>query len=172
MADIVGREIRSRMMSSVRAKDTKLELEIRSRLFNMGFRYRCHGKNLPGTPDMVFAKYRSVAFIHGCFWHYHGCHRSSIPRTRRSWWKTKLEENAKRDSEALFELRRRGWRVLIIWECGLRKPKKNRMEALETIAVRAANFLKSNRKQLEIPSPHRTKKYRMEESRSHDKKSS
>ena len=171
MADTVDKETRSRMMSSVRAKNTKLELEIRCRLFDMGFRYRLHGKNLPGTPDMVFTKYRSVAFIHGCFWHYHGCHRSSIPRTRRSWWKTKLEENARRDSAAVSELRKLGWRVLILWECGLRKPKTNQAEALDTISARAANFLKSKRKQLEIPRLHSKRKCLTGESRSHDKKS-
>ena len=139
------------MMSSVRAKDTKLELEIRRRLFAMGFRYRLHVKSLPGTPDMVFAKYQSVVFVHGCFWHYHGCHLSSIPETRRAWWKKKLEDNARRDSQAVSELRRIGWHVLIIWECGFRKPKTKRAEALDGIAARAAGFLKSKRKQLEIP---------------------
>lgn len=154
----MNKETRSRMMSSVRAKNTKLELEIRRRLFDMGFRYRLHRKNLPGTPDMVFPKYRSVAFIHGCFWHYHGCHRSSIPGTRRSWWRTKLEENARRDSAAVSELRKLDWRVLIIWECGFRRPKTNYTEALDTISVRAANFLKSKQKRLEIPRLHRRRK--------------
>ena len=97
-------------MSSVRAKNTKLEVEIRRRLFSMGFRYRLHRKNLPGTPDVVFLKYRSVVFINGCFWHYHGCHLSSIPETRRSWWMAKLEETARRDAEAVSELRKLDWR--------------------------------------------------------------
>ena len=151
MADIMDRKTRSRMMSSVRAKNTKLELEIRGRLFNMGFRYRLHRNNLPGTPDMVFPKYRSVVFIHGCFWHYHGCYRSSIPGTRSAWWKKKLEENVRRDTVALSELRKLGWRVLIIWECGIRKPKTNHTATLDTISARSAKFLTSKRKQLEIP---------------------
>ena len=151
MTDTVDKETRSRMMSSVRTKDTKLELDIRRRLFAMGFRYRLHRKDLPGRPDMVFPKYRSVVFVHGCFWHYHGCHLSSIPETRRSWWKKKLEDNARRDSEAVFELRNLGWRVLTIWECGFRRPKTNRAEALDTITARAASFLKSKRRLLEIP---------------------
>lgn len=138
-------------MSSVRAKDTGLEMEIRRRLFNMGFRYRLHVKGLPGTPDMLFPQYQSVVLVHGCFWHYHGCHLSSIPKTRRSWWKQKLKENARRDSKAVIELQKLGWRVLIIWECGFRKPKTNRTEALDIIALRAHNFLKSKRRLLEIP---------------------
>lgn len=149
--DTVNKETRSRMMSSVRAKNTKLELEVRRRLFAMGFRYRLHGKDLPGTPDVVFPKYEAVTFVHGCFWHYHGCHLSSLPETRRLWWKKKLEENAKRDDRAIFELQEMGWRVLTIWECAFRKPKTKRAEALDAIAVRAADFLKSNRKRLEIP---------------------
>ena len=151
MADTVSKETRSRMMSSVRAKNTKLELEVRRRLFAMGFRYRLHKKNLPGTPDMVFPKYRAVLFVHGCFWHYHGCHLSTLPNTRRSWWKKKLEGNSKRDSAVVSELKNLGWRILVIWECSFRKPKTDRAEALDRIAGRAGSFLKSERKLLEIP---------------------
>jgi len=151
MADTVNKETRSRIMSSVRAKNTKLELEMRRRLFAMGFRYRLHVKDLPGKPDMVFPKYRSVAFVHGCFWHYHGCHLSSIPGTRRAWWKKKLEENARRDSETVSELRNLGWRILIIWECEFRRPKINRARALDSIAAQAAEFLESKQSVLEIP---------------------
>ena len=146
-----NKEVRSRMMSAVRAKNTKLELEIRHRLFRMGFRYRLHRGNLPGTPDLVFPKYRSIIFMHGCFWHYHGCHLSSIPATRSSWWRTKLEGNARRDSVAVSKLQKLGWRVLIIWECAHRRPKINRAEALDNISGQAADFLRSNRKRLEIP---------------------
>ncbi|MBI2293407.1 MAG: DNA mismatch endonuclease Vsr, partial [Betaproteobacteria bacterium] len=134
------------MMSSVRAKDTKLELEIRRRLFAMGFRYRLHGKNLPARPDMVLPKHKALVLIHGCFWHYHGCHLASIPGTRRSWWKKKLEENARRDSKAVSELQKLGWRILTIWECSFIKPKTNRMEALDIIAARARDFLNSKRR--------------------------
>jgi len=146
-------------MSSVRAKNTKLELEMRRRLFAMGFRYRLHRKDLPGTPDMVFPKYQAVTFVHGCFWHYHGCHLSSLPATRRSWWKKKLEDNARRDSKTVAELQSLGWRILIIWECGFRKPKTKRAEALNAIAARAADFLKSQQKLLEIPRLSRNGKF-------------
>ncbi len=151
MTDTVSRETRSRMMSAVRAKNTKPELDIRRRLFAMGFRYRLHVKGLPGTPDVVFPKYRSVVFVNGCFWHYHGCHLSSLPVTRRSWWKKKLKGNANRDSKAMSALQELDWRVLVIWECGYRRPNINRMKALDKVASRAANFLKSNRRLLEIP---------------------
>ena len=171
MADTVSTKVRSRMMSSIRAKNTKLELEIRRRLFAMGFRYFLHRKDLPGTPDMVFSKYRSVVFIHGCFWHYHGCHLSSIPETRRSWWKTKLEENARRDSAAVSELQNLGWRVLTIWECGFRRPRTNRTEALDTISGQAADFLNSKQRLLEIPQLRRGRKTRETEERNpHGKK--
>jgi DNA mismatch endonuclease (patch repair protein) len=170
MTDTVDRETRSRMMSSVRAKDTRLELEVRRRLFFKGFRYRLHEKDLPGTPDMVLSKYQSVVFVHGCFWHYHGCHLSSIPRTRRSWWKKKLEANAKRDAGALSELLNLGWRVLVIWECGFRKPKTNRAEALDAAANLATGFLKSNRKLLEIPRLPRRYRPETRKGRSHDEK--
>ena len=151
MVDIVNREARSRMMSSVRAKNTRPELEIRHRLFAMGFRYRLYRKDLPGTPDMIFSRYRTVVFIHGCFWHRHGCHLSSIPETRRLWWKTKLEGNARRDSSAVSELQNCGWRVLTIWECGFRKPGVNRTGALDAISARVAKFLSSKQRLLEVP---------------------
>ena len=151
MADIVDKDTRSRMMSSVRARNTKPELEIRRRLFAMGFRYRLHRKDLPGTPDMVFPKYSAVIFVHGCFWHQHGCYRSKLPETRRAWWRAKLEGNRKRDCEVLSSLKKLGWRILAIWECGFRKSKTNRAEALDRIAERAGNFLKSEQTLLEIP---------------------
>ena len=171
MTDIVDRQTRSKMMSAVRAKNTKLETEIRRRLFAQGFRYRLHARDLPGRPDMVLPKYATIIFVHGCFWHYHGCHLSSIPGTRRSWWKKKLEDNARRDSGSEYELRNLGWRVLIIWECGFRRPKTNRTEALDTIAARAAGFLKSKRRLLEIPRlPRGRKRPKSGKGRSHDEK--
>ena len=138
-------------MSNIRGKNTQLEMEIRVRLFAMGFRYRLHRKDLPGTPDIVFPKYGVTVFVHGCFWHNHGCHLSVVPQTRRSWWVTKLKRTAHRDAVALCELRKRGWRVLVIWECGIRRPKTNRMEALDTVSSMAAEFLNSTLEFSEIP---------------------
>ena len=120
--DTVDRETRSRMMSSVRSKNTKLELEIRHRLFRCGLRYRLHVKDLPGNPDIVLPKYSVVIFIHGCFWHLHGCERSKLPETRKEWWKEKLESNKKRDMKDVQELKDLRWRIVIIWECSYRKP--------------------------------------------------
>lgn len=151
MPDTVNSKTRSRMMSSIRGKNTKVELEIRRRLFEMGFRYRLYRKDLPGTPDLVFPKYRSVIFVHGCFWHYHRCHLSVLPQTRRSWWTAKLQANATRDSLATTALKRLGWRILIIWECGFRRPKTDRAGALDSIAILAARFLRSQKEFLEIP---------------------
>ena len=128
-------------MSSVRATNTQPELEVRRRLFSMGFRYRLHRRDLPGVPDLVFPKYHAVVFIHGCFWHYHGCRRSSVPRSRTAWWKQKLEENRRRDSEVVSRLRNLGWRVLIIWECSFRKGGSYRQVELSQVVERAARFL-------------------------------
>ena len=151
MPDNVSSRTRSRMMSAIRGKNTKVELEIRRRLFELGFRYRLYRKDLPGTPDMVFPKYRSVIFVHGCFWHYHGCHLSVVPQTRRLWWTTKLQANADRDALAVAALKRLRWRILIIWECGFRRPKTDRAEALDSVAKLAADFLRSQTEFFEIP---------------------
>jgi DNA mismatch endonuclease, patch repair protein len=151
MADIVSKQTRSRMMSSVRSKDTKLEREIRRRLFNMGFRFRLHRKDLPGRPDMVFPKYSAVIFIHGCFWHLHGCHRSKLPETRQAWWKAKLEANRNRDITAIRQLRSGGWRVMIVWECITREPGILLDKVLNEIADSAAKFLQSGELYREIP---------------------
>ena len=141
------------MMSAVRAKNTKLETEIRRRLFAQGFRYRLHAIDLPGTPDMVFPKYSAVILVNGCFWHYHGCSRSTIPDSRRNWWRKKLEENRIRDAKTLVELRSNGWRVVVIWECSVRRPGIDRQKALDRVCLRAGEFLKSKRNSLEISGP-------------------
>ncbi|MDE2999520.1 MAG: very short patch repair endonuclease [Gemmatimonadota bacterium] len=153
MPDAVTREVRSRIMSGIRSKDTRIELEVRRRLFALGYRYRMHRKDLPGTPDIVFPKFRAAIFVHGCFWHYHGCHLSVVPQTRRSWWLTKLSRTANRDFDAVSELRKQSWRVLVIWECAFRKPRINRCAALDSIAIRAADFLNSTSELVEIPCP-------------------
>jgi DNA mismatch endonuclease (patch repair protein) len=152
VVDIVSKEVRSRMMSAVRSKDTKVELEIRRRLFAMGFRFRLHKKNLAGTPDLYFKKYMAVIFVHGCFWHNHGCSLSQLPASRRKWWKEKLEGNNQRDNKALGELIRLGFRVLTIWECSFRRPGVVRGDALDEIAIKASRFLVSSKRCLEISS--------------------
>lgn len=138
-------------MSAVRSKNTKLELAFRRRLFAKGFRFRLHRKGLPGTPDMVFPKHSAVIFIHSCFWHYHGCHLSDLPQTRREWWREKLEGNWQRDRTVYRQLRRMGWRVLTIWECSFRKTGLDRERAFDALAQRAQDFLSSDRQSLALP---------------------
>ncbi len=107
-------------MSLVRSKDTKPELRVRRLVHGLGYRYRLHGRDLPGSPDLVFGPRRKVVFVHGCFWHRHeGCSRNRIPKSpeRRAFWREKLDGNARRDRENQEALRRMGWRILVIWEC-------------------------------------------------------
>jgi DNA mismatch endonuclease (patch repair protein) len=151
--DTVDRHTRSKMMSSVRAENTKLETEIRRRLFAQGFRYRIHDRGLPGKPDIVLKKYATAIFINGCFWHYHGCSRSTIPDSRSNWWRKKLENNKIRDAKARAELSSEGWRIVIIWECSVRRPGIDRQEALDRVCIRAGRFLRSKKRFLEISGP-------------------
>jgi len=153
MTDIVDRQTRSKMMAAVRGKKTKLETEIQKRLFAQGFRYRLHVRDLPGTPDIVLPKYETVIFVHGCFWHYHGCSRSTVPDSRRNWWRKKLEDNRTRNAKALEELRNRGWRIVVLWECAVRRPGMDRQKALDRGCLRVGRFLRYNRYFLEISGP-------------------
>jgi DNA mismatch endonuclease (patch repair protein) len=107
-------------MALVSNKDTGPELRVRRMIYAMGYRYRLHVRALPGTPDIVFSKAKKVIFVHGCFWHRHSkCGR--LPKTRKRFWITKLEQNRRRDIANIRKLRRAGWRVLVLWECELRK---------------------------------------------------
>jgi DNA mismatch endonuclease Vsr len=119
--DIVTPEQRSRMMAQVKGKNTKPELIVRSLCHEMGLRFRLHRRDLPGTPDLVFPKYRLCIFVHGCFWHRHiGCKYASIPKSRQDFWSKKLDSNANRDEQCINKLKLMDWRVEIIWECELR----------------------------------------------------
>lgn len=129
MADVLTSEQRRLNMSHIRGRDTKPEMLIRRELHARGLRYRLHDRTLPGCPDLVFPRYRAVIFIHGCFWHLHGCSLSKLPATRRDFWLKKLEGNVKRDKNALTALQAGHWRVLVIWECALRGP--GRQESIE-----------------------------------------
>lgn len=114
---------RSSLMSKVRGKNTRPEEIVRSLLHRMGFRFRLHRKDLPGTPDIVLSKYRTVIFVHGCFWHRHpGCKKASMPQTNTTFWEKKLARNVERHAEVTAELTKIGWRVLVVWECELKKP--------------------------------------------------
>ena len=120
MADITSSENRSRMMSGIRAKNTRPEMQVRRALFERGFRYRLHSRALPGTPDLVLRRYGAVVFVHGCFWHGHDCSFFRWPATRPEFWRTKITRNREVDGEARIKLRAAGWRVLTVWECALR----------------------------------------------------
>lgn len=114
-------------MRSVPTKDTKPEILVRSLLHGMGLRFRLHRKNLPGSPDIVLAKHRTVIFVHGCFWHRHpDCRYASTPKTRQDFWLPKFEANVQRDAKKEAQLRELGWRVLMVWECETRSPEQLR----------------------------------------------
>ena len=113
---------KSRMMSRVRTKGTAPELALRSALHSAGIRFRLHRKDLPGKPDIVLPKYKSVIFVHGCFWHHHeGCIKSKMPKTNVDFWQDKIAANIKRDKSNQDDLAKMGWRVLVVWECNIKK---------------------------------------------------
>jgi len=122
MADVHSKETRSYNMSRIRSKDTKPEMLVRRFLHKNGFRYRLHVKTLPGKPDIVLPKYKTVIFIHGCFWHGHeGCKYYVVPKTRTEWWLNKIGGNIANDNSANAILQDAGWNIITIWECELKK---------------------------------------------------
>jgi DNA mismatch endonuclease (patch repair protein) len=125
MIDRLSRERRSWNMSRIRGKDTEPEKRVRSALHRAGYRFRLHSKKLPGRPDVVLPKYRTVVLVHGCFWHRHkGCRFAYTPKSRVAFWNTKLDANIERDRRSARELRRLGWKVVTIWECEAEQPAK------------------------------------------------
>jgi len=150
LTDIVDAKTRSRMMSGIRGKNTKPELLLRRALHTAGLRYRLHGAKLPGKPDLVFAKYHAVVFVHGCFWHRHeNCRFASTPATRPEFWESKFTANVQRDNRNMAKLLGMGWRVAVVWECAL----KDRPVDLIGKSVQEW-LLTSERAMLEIPAPH------------------
>ena len=117
MADVFDSIERSRVMSLIRSKDTKPELRIRQGLHRRGYRFRVNVRTLPGKPDIVLSKYRTVVQIRGCFWHGHSCHDGHLPKTKREYWIEKLSSNTRRDARNDRRLRNLGWSVIVIWEC-------------------------------------------------------
>ncbi len=114
---------RSANMRAIRSKDMRPELAVRKLVHAMGYRYRLHGKGLPGRPDLVFGPRRKVIFVHGCFWHAHNCKTAHLPKSNRSYWVPKLKRNRERDEKNLVALKEQGWRALIIWECETREER-------------------------------------------------
>jgi DNA mismatch endonuclease (patch repair protein) len=111
---------RSENMRAIRGKDTKPELLVRSLIHSLGFRFRLHWEGLPGRPDIVLPGLRKVVFVHGCFWHLHACKNGLIPNSNRAFWLPKLKSNSARDERNVRDLRKLGWRVLVIWQCQLK----------------------------------------------------
>ena len=134
MPDVFDEKTRSYIMSRVRTKNTKPELIVRSLLHSNGYRFRLHRSDLPGTPDIVLPKYRSVIFVNGCFWHHHeNCTRAMLPKSNNDYWNSKLDQNIKRDQRNYESLAELGWGVLVIWEC--------EMSDTDKLLLKLANFL-------------------------------
>ena len=139
MTDVHNRETRSFNMSMIKGKNTKPEIIVRKFLHKNGFRFRIHYPKLPGKPDIVLPKYRTVIFINGCFWHGHkGCRYFGIPKTKTEWWVEKINRTIERDKKKIRELKDMYWNVKVIWECELKPDKRAR--TLENLLV----FLRKN----------------------------
>lgn len=122
MTDVHSKNTRSYNMSRIRSKDTKPEIIVRKHLFSNGFRYRLHSKLLPGKPDIVLSKYKTVIFVHGCFWHSHeDCKHATIPKSNIDYWEKKIAGNVTRHLSVSNQLKTLGWKEIIVWECELKK---------------------------------------------------
>lgn len=143
MVDTVDPATRSRVMGQIRARNTRPEVEMRRLLFQKGFRYRLHKKGLPGRPDVVLPRRKVAIFVHGCFWHGHGCRYSRLPSSNTTFWAEKFQRNNERDHRKVRELRAAGWRVATIWECSITCNRDRTISRLET-------FLLSTQKQIVI----------------------
>ena len=137
--DNLSKQVRSKIMASIASVNTKPELQLRYVLHSLGVRYKLHDRTLPGSPDIVFPKYCAVVFVHGCFWHMHGCRLGNIPRTRTQFWIDKFRNNAERDQRNLELLHNLGWRSLIVWECAIKTSAHN----LEELGKVVRDWLKS-----------------------------
>jgi DNA mismatch endonuclease (patch repair protein) len=146
MTDIVDASTRSRMMSGIRGKNTKPELQIRRLLHRYGFRFRLHVVNLPGKPDIVLSRYRAAIFVHGCFWHGHDCPLFKYPSTRPDFWREKIGRNRANDDKFKVALLAEKWRVGIVWECAIKGAGKN----IEVVGEKLADWLRSNASFIEI----------------------
>ena len=125
MADVHTPQQRRYNMQQIRAKNTKPEMLVRKFLHANGFRYSLHNKKLPGKPDIVLTKYKTIIFIHGCFWHGHtNCKYFAVPKTRTKWWLNKINTNKANDEKAVKELKKDGWKVIVVWECALKPAKQ------------------------------------------------
>ncbi len=130
MSDVHSKTVRSYNMSRIRGKNTKPEEIVRKYLFSHGFRYKKNDPRLPGKPDIVLPKYKTVIFVHGCFWHHHNCQYFKWPATNPDFWKQKITGNENRDRDTELKLHGLGWRVIVIWECELKKERESNLNKL------------------------------------------
>ena len=114
-------------MAAIGSKDTKPELLVRSWIHRQGLRFRLHRRDMPGKPDLVFPRYEAVVFVHGCFWHHHGCRNSVWPKARRDFWRAKITANIERDGQTELKLKALGWRVFTVWECEIDEKRLSRL---------------------------------------------
>lgn len=147
MTDVLTPAQRRLNMSRIRGCDTKPEMLLRKALHARGLRFRLHRRDLPGRPDLVFSRYRSCLLVHGCFWHGHNCTLFQWPATRKVFWEDKIASNRRRDHEMLKKLLDTGWRVLVVWECGLRGPRRR---DFSTIIDECVDFITGSSAQAEI----------------------
>jgi len=131
MSDIYSKSKRSEIMSHISGKETKPEILVRRFLFANGFRFRKNVKDLPGKPDIVLPKYKIAIFIHGCFWHGHTCKRGALPTTNIEFWKIKIDGNIERDKRDVSELEKRGWKVIVIWQCEIQSVQLRQKRLLD-----------------------------------------
>ena len=140
MVDVVDAATRSRMMAGIRTRDTKPEMLIRKGLHARGFRYRLTSQCVPGKPDLVLPKWRTVVLVHGCFWHWHGCALSKMPASNAEFWRLKLAANKRRDEAVKRLLAADGWRIVTVWECATRG--KNAREKLPSVLDSLARWIR------------------------------
>jgi DNA mismatch endonuclease, patch repair protein len=145
--DTVPCSVRSRIMASVGTRNTGPELFLRKALHRLGFRFRLHARDLPGSPDIILPKFKVAIFVHGCFWHAHGCRLSTIPSTREIFWRAKFDANLARDQRNVEGLLKNGWRVITVWQCALKSSEK----AAPAAAAKIAKWLPGRGKRLQIP---------------------
>ena len=131
MADIFTKEKRSEIMSKIRTKDTSIEVQVRKWLFANGYRFRKNDRRYPGSPDIVLPKYKTIIFVHGCYWHAHeACRGGKLPMTRTEFWSAKFERNKERDKRKIDALESLGWKVIVLWECELKQDISSKMESV------------------------------------------
>ena len=138
MVDVVKPEVRSRMMSRIRGRNTRPELVLRKALHRDGFRFRLNVKGLPGSPDIVLPKWKTVLFVHGCYWHrHHGCPKATTPSSNVEFWTDKFRQNVERDARNIHDLLEAGWRVGVVWECAIgREPSRSLIKKVQEFILR------------------------------------